>query len=107
MRIASMPVNLSIKNAPDDMVDRLKARAKRNHRSLQGEMMAILERAADEHPPIPLDPQTPEEVEAMMAHRRAGLEELAKLRATLPAAKTDSVTLIREMRDEDDEWPSP
>ncbi len=38
-----MPVNLSIKNAPDEMVRRLKERAKRNHRSLQGEVMSILE----------------------------------------------------------------
>ena len=42
-----MPVNLSIKNAPDDLVARLKDRARHNHRSLQGEMMAILEAAAD------------------------------------------------------------
>lgn len=40
-----MPVNLSIKNAPDEMVRRLKERAKRNHRSLQGEVMSILESA--------------------------------------------------------------
>ena len=38
-----MPVNLSIKNAPDDVVDALKARAARNHRSLQGELMSLLE----------------------------------------------------------------
>ncbi len=40
-----MPVNISIKNAPDDIVRRLKARAERNHRSLQGELLAILEEA--------------------------------------------------------------
>lgn len=40
-----MPVNLSIKNAPDDIVARLRERAARNHRSLQGELMAILEEA--------------------------------------------------------------
>lgn len=38
-------VNLSIKNAPDDVVRRLKARAARHHRSLQGELLAILEDA--------------------------------------------------------------
>ncbi len=42
-----MPVNLSIKNAPDDLVRRLKERAARNHRSLQGELMAIVESAVD------------------------------------------------------------
>ena len=40
-----MPVNLSIKNAPDDVVRRLRERAARNHRSLQGELMAIIEEA--------------------------------------------------------------
>ncbi len=40
-----MPVNLSIKNAPDDVVERLRVRAKRNHRSLQGELLAIVEDA--------------------------------------------------------------
>jgi plasmid stability protein len=40
-----MPVNLSIKNAPDDIVRRLKERAERHHRSLQGELMAILDEA--------------------------------------------------------------
>ena len=41
-----MPVNLSIKNVPDALAARLRERAERNHRSLQGELMAILESAA-------------------------------------------------------------
>ena len=41
-----MSVNLSIKNAPDYVVERLRLRAERNHRSLQGELMAIIEAAA-------------------------------------------------------------
>ena len=40
-----MPVNLSIKNAPDDVVIRLRRRAERHHRSLQGELLAIIEEA--------------------------------------------------------------
>jgi plasmid stability protein len=40
-----MPVNLSIKNAPDEIVRRLRERASRHHRSLQGELLAILEAA--------------------------------------------------------------
>ena len=44
-----MPVNLSIKNAPDDVVGRLRARAEQNHRSLQGELMAIIEDATREN----------------------------------------------------------
>ncbi len=45
-----MPVNLSIKNAPDDIVSRLRARAEHNHRSLQGELLAILEEAVRKEP---------------------------------------------------------
>ncbi|MBI2966153.1 MAG: Arc family DNA-binding protein [Chloroflexi bacterium] len=40
-----MPVNLSIKNVPDQVADELRKRARMNHRSLQGELMAILEGA--------------------------------------------------------------
>ena len=40
-----MPTNLSIKNAPDDVVQRLRQRAERHHRSLQGELLAIIEEA--------------------------------------------------------------
>ena len=43
-----MPVNISIKNAPDDLVARLKLRAARNHRSMQGELIAILDDATRE-----------------------------------------------------------
>lgn len=43
-----MPVNLSVKNVPDALAARLRRRAERNHRSLQGELMAILESAAAE-----------------------------------------------------------
>jgi len=50
-----MPVSLSIKNAPDDMVRRLKERAQRHHRSLQGELMAILEEAVGTSRPLTPD----------------------------------------------------
>lgn len=40
-----MAVNLSIKQVPDDIVEALRARARRHHRSLQGELVAILEEA--------------------------------------------------------------
>jgi antitoxin FitA len=43
-----MPVSLSIKNAPDEIVVRLKERAAKNHRSLQGELLAIIEEAVRE-----------------------------------------------------------
>ena len=43
-----MTLNLSIKNVPQAVAERLRARAERNHRSLQGELMAIVEQAAQE-----------------------------------------------------------
>jgi len=42
-----MPINLSIKNVPDELVARLRERAARNHRSVQGELMALIERAIE------------------------------------------------------------
>ncbi len=41
-----MEVNLSIKGVPAELAGRLRARAARNHRSLQGELMHIIESAA-------------------------------------------------------------
>lgn len=41
-----MPVNLSIKNVPDDVAECLRTRAKVNRRSLQGELLAMVERVA-------------------------------------------------------------
>ena len=43
-----MPVNLSVKNVPEALAAKLRGRAERNHRSLQGELMAILEAAVNE-----------------------------------------------------------
>ena len=38
--------SVSVKNVPEELLERLRARAKQHHRSLQGEMLAILEEAA-------------------------------------------------------------
>lgn len=40
-----MGVNISIKNVPTEKVEMLKQRAKRNHRSLQGELLALIDEA--------------------------------------------------------------
>ncbi len=47
-----MPVNLSIKNVPDQLADRLRQRAEAAHRSMQGELMAILEAALEDRRPL-------------------------------------------------------
>ena len=47
----AMPVNLSIKNVPDGLAERLRRRARAANRSLQGELMVILEEAAQSKRP--------------------------------------------------------
>jgi len=76
-----MPVTLSIKNAPDDLVERLRRRAARNHRSLQGELMAIIEAAVQAERAL-----TPAEV----------LAEARKLGLNSPS---ESAAIIRADRD--------
>jgi len=66
-----MPVNLSIKNVPDRLADGIRKRAARSHRSLQGELMAILEEAVYESEPL-----TPSE--ALEQIRSWGLETSAR-----------------------------
>ena len=39
-------ITLSVKNVPSDVARRLRTRATRNHRSLQGELLAILSDAS-------------------------------------------------------------
>jgi plasmid stability protein len=45
--------NLSVKDVPDEWAERLRQRAARNHRSLQGELMAIIEQAVQEPAQVP------------------------------------------------------
>jgi plasmid stability protein len=73
-----MPVNLSIKNAPEDVVQRLRARAERHHRSLQGELMAIIEAAVREE-----RPSTPAAILAEV--RRLGLSTPSEAAAIVRA----------------------
>ena len=73
-----MPVNLSIKNAPDDIVERLRRRAAKHHRSLHGELLAIIEEAVREP-----DRLTPSKVLAEV--RRLGLETPAEAAAIIRA----------------------
>lgn len=76
-----MAASLSIKNVPDDVLERLRARAVRNRRSLQGELLDLVERAADEVPTI---------------SAREVFDRIRKL--NLPAGES-SADIIREMRD--------
>jgi antitoxin FitA len=80
-----MPVTLSIKNAPDEVVARLRARAARNHRSLQGELMAIVEQAVRDEQP-----------------RLTAAELLREVRALNLPAVSEATAMIREDRDRDE-----
>ncbi|MBU3693910.1 MAG: Arc family DNA-binding protein [Rhodocyclaceae bacterium] len=54
---ADVGVNLSIKDVPDDLAQQLRERAARNHRSLQGELMAIIEQAMQSPSSMPTEPE--------------------------------------------------
>ncbi len=75
-----MPVTLSIKTVPDELAATIRARAHRNHRSLQGELMSILEDAARETP----------------FEARALLERVRALGVKTPA---NAARLVRQSRD--------
>jgi antitoxin FitA len=76
-----MPDNLSIKNAPDHIVARLKERAAKHHRSFQGELMAIIEEAV-----LMPRPLTPNDV----------LDEVRRLGLQTPA---EAAAIVRTNRD--------
>lgn len=111
-----MAVNLSIKGVPDEIAERLRERAARNHRSLQGELMAIVSQAAAEvaEETKPDSPRTAGPIAgAGAAHLMSGRqsyrrgtmtvdEVVAKIRQVFPTPPTglpDSVDIIREARD--------
>jgi antitoxin FitA len=85
--------NLSIKNVPESVVERLRRRAEHNHRSLQGELMALV-CGAVEAPPMaaPGAPRGTKPIEQIAQERRA--------RRRKPIAKGPSAAqVIRSDRD--------
>lgn len=76
-----MPVNLSIKAVPDTLVEKLRRRAEKNHRSLQGELMTILELSLEQSHPLSVD------------------ESIRKLRQIELRTASDSTKAIRDDRD--------
>lgn len=104
--------NLSVKDVPDSVAERLRQRAARNHRSLQGELMAIIERAAfdTDEAPAPAPAPMPASVSGMGWGGRAilrrgskSIEEVAaehRVRFPQPIASGPSaVDIIRAERD--------
>lgn len=110
-----MQVNLSIKGVPQEIAERLRERAARNHRSLQGELMAIVSRAAaqmgEEAPDYTDEPgsglgrETSQLMNGSESYRHGTMtvdEVVAALRERLPKPVTDeprSVDIVRAARD--------
>jgi plasmid stability protein len=101
-----VPINLSIKNAPDDVVARLKERAARHRRSLRGELLTILEEAV--RPPRGLTPaQVLAEVDELLAILEAAVhpqglppeQVLAEVRRLGLRTSSESAAMIRADRD--------
>jgi len=98
--------NLSIKDVPDELAERLRQRAARNHRSLQGELMAIIEQAAGDSKAAPQQLTGPGIGGAGRPVLRRGtktIEEIAAVhRARFPkpiGAGPSAVDIIRAERD--------
>jgi plasmid stability protein len=89
---AHVPVNLSVKNVPDGLAQRLRDRAERNRRSLQRELLSILEAAADDRPPRP---QSGAPVKGTLTVD----EVAARVRKLFPRGTDSSVAYVRELRD--------
>lgn len=90
-----MPVNLSIKNVPDSLARKLRERAEANGRSLQRELLAIVEAATGVHrdPPPAGAPVRP-------SRERLSIEQAYEAaRARFPGGTPSSVDFIRAQRD--------
>jgi plasmid stability protein len=74
-------VDLSIKGVPEDQVRRLRERAKSNHRSLQGELRALIDEATGALRSLTVD------------------EVVAKVKKLSLVRRDEAARLIREDRD--------
>jgi len=96
-----MPVNLSIKEVPDTLAHRLRARAERHHRSFQRELMAIIEQAVKDE--LEFGVQAQRDMPGGAALRRKSIEDVATAhRARFPEPITAgplAVDIVRRDRD--------
>jgi plasmid stability protein len=93
-------INLSIKNVPDAVADALRARAEQNHRSLQGELMAILERSVSDSAAMTVELRADVARATAQNTPKLSIDEVAA-RATklFPKGTPNSADFIRAMRD--------
>ena len=75
-----MSADITIENVPDDVAERLRERAKRNNRSLQEELLAIVGQSVNGHGTLTVD-------EAIQEARKHGAHPYP-----------DSVEILRQMR---------
>lgn len=108
---SNVPVTLTIKQVPDRVADKLRLRAAASHRSLQGELMAILEEAVlqgapqarqPEPPPYAVKPSAKTSSKTVPAHgKRLTVGELwERARRLGPPSKSESAAIVRKLRDE-------
>lgn len=91
-----MSVSLSIKDVPEDLAERLRERARRNHRSLQGELLTILEKATEGLTIRELY----ERAQASGIQEKISVTELyERARASGYSSPSEAVQMIREDRD--------
>lgn len=76
-----MSVNLSIRNVPNELAKKLRRRALRHHRSIQGELMTILTESLIDHEQVTAE-------EAFEQVRKLGLR-----------TRSESKRMIRRDRD--------
>ena len=88
-----MAVNISIKNVPDALASRLRARARLNHRSLQKELIVILEAATNEDAARSTPTREPE------AGAMSIEQVLERARRLFPRGTPSSTEFIRRQRD--------
>jgi antitoxin FitA len=94
-----MVVNLSIKEVPEATAERLRARAERHHRSLQGELLSIVEQAV-----APIEAPAPMPVSSAPARQGwKTIEELVAERLARPLKPAPglplAVDIVRADRD--------
>jgi plasmid stability protein len=90
----TVPVNLSVKNVPDELAERLRRRAATNRRSLQRELLSILESAAG------YAAAASDGASSDAPRRTLTIEELAELsRKLFPRGTKSSVDFIRRLRE--------
>lgn len=88
---STMPVDLSIKRVPEALAERLRKRAHRNHRSLQGELMAILQEAVASAPTASTVRERPPAGSAYATRLNTSPGDIAP--------RSESALMIREDRD--------